>query len=295
MVLTSFYFFIFLAVLTLLYWTLPKRFQWILLLLGSIFFYLFAGLKSIASLVFITALTIWAGAYLIDKISSDRKKTLILIITILINIAILGFFKYYNFFADNINILAKLFHLNGQSLPILKLLLPLGISYYTFQTVGYLIDVYRGIAEPQKNPAKFALFAMFFPSVSIGPIHRYNELAPQLYAHHNFDYTQWTFGIQRILWGLFKKLVIADRLAMFVNPIFNDYGQYAGLYLFIAIIFFAFQIYTDFSGCMDIVIGAGQMFGIKMNENFNTPFFSRSISEFWRRWHITLGAWMKDY
>ncbi|MDR3243180.1 MAG: MBOAT family protein [Elusimicrobiota bacterium] len=309
MILTSFYFFLFLIATVLLYYALPKKFQWILLLGASVFFYLFSGLKMLGLWVFITSVVIWGGAYCIDKFNQkqndasdidtikicERHKKMIILVALFISLGILGFFKYYNFFAENVNVLMKLFHINNSTSPIIKLLLPLGISYWTFQSVGYLIDIYRGMYPAQKNPLKFLLFSMFFPSVSMGPIHRYNDLAPQLFAQHSFDYKQATFGAQRILWGLFKKLVIADRLAMFVNPVFDGYAQYSGFYLLIAIIFFAFQLYADFSGCMDIVIGAGQLFGIKMTENFNKPFFSKSISEFWRRWHMTLGLWMKDY
>jgi D-alanyl-lipoteichoic acid acyltransferase DltB (MBOAT superfamily) len=226
-------------------------------------------------------------------LSSKKKQTFL--ICILVNLVLLGVFKYYNFFAHSVNDLATLLHLTNYSLPLLKLILPLGISYYTFASLGYLIDVYKAKCRPQNNLFKLSLFSMFFPTLTVGPIHSYNNLATQLYEAHCFDYQQFTFGVQRIIWGLLKKLVIADRLALFVNPIFNDYTNYPAIYLVIATIFFAFQFYCDFSGCVDIAIGVGQMFGIKMNENFKQPFFSRTFAEFFRRWHITLFDWFKSY
>jgi D-alanyl-lipoteichoic acid acyltransferase DltB (MBOAT superfamily) len=311
MILSSLWFFLFLSVMALLYYSLLKRFQWILLLIGSIFFYLFSGLQAITVLIFATAFTVYLGAYAINyfeqkskavKEANDKlnksficRKKIVFVLTLLLNFSLLGFFKYYNFFIDNINPIIHFFHITTISLPLLKLILPLGISFYTFQTIGYLTDVYRDTYPPQKNPVKFLLFTMFFPTVSLGPIHRYPDLAPQLFSQHKFDWTQFTFGIQRILWGLFKKLVIADRLAMFVNPVYDNYVNFSGGTLLIAVIFYAFQLYADFSGCMDIVIGSGQIFGIKMTENFRLPYFSRSIREYWQRWHITLGSWLRDY
>lgn len=172
---------------------------------------------------------------------------------------------------------------------------PLGISFYTLSLLGYLFDVYYEIGKPQKNFLKFALFGFYFPVIISGPILRYRDVEQELYAPHKFDYHKFTYGLQRMLWGFFKKLVIAERLAVVVNTIYGDTDTYRGFYIAIAAIGFAFQLYADFSGGMDIVIGLSEALGIPLAENFDRPFFSKSIQEFWRRWHITLGAWLKDY
>lgn len=318
MVLISFDFLIFLLILFLIYYIIPKRFQWWILLAASCVFYLSAGKRQAVFLAF-TGVVIYLGALLIAKIadnqqkweaqnrerlsreermtgakSYERKKQLTVVLAVVLAFGPLAFLKYFNFLAQNINSVSSIFG-TSFSIPTLKLILPLGISFYTFQAVGYLIDVYRGVCEPQKNPFKLGLYVAFFPSVSQGPINCYYDLFSQLLAPHKFDYNQVTFGVQRILWGFFKKLVIADRIMILVNTVYNDPNTYPGFYVIVAIIAFAIQIYADFSGCIDIVIGAAQVFGIILPENFQTPFFSRSISEFWRRWHITLGGWMKYY
>ena len=178
---------------------------------------------------------------------------------------------------------------------VLKLTLPLGISFYTFQSVSYVVDVYRGKHEPQKNFFKYALFVSFFPQLLQGPIGRYERLGSQLYEGHSYDLRNIQFGVQRILWGMLKKMVLADRVNAAVTLIFNNYWNYGGWINVFGVILYSIQLYADFSGGIDITIGVAQMFGITMDENFRQPYFSRSISEFWRRWHITLGTWMKDY
>lgn len=178
---------------------------------------------------------------------------------------------------------------------MVKLATPLGISFYTFQLLGYLIDVYWESERPQHNFAKFCLYGLYFPYIASGPINRYGQLSPQLYAAHKFDYTQCCFGAQRILWGLFKKLVIAERLAVIVDLVYTNYGVYQGPYVWLGAACFGLQLYADFSGAMDIALGVSQCFGIQLPENFQTPFFSKTVSEFWRRWHITLGGWFRDY
>ncbi|MEG0839193.1 MAG: MBOAT family O-acyltransferase [Hydrogenoanaerobacterium sp.] len=318
MALTSFSFLVFFAALFFMYYIIPKKLQWILLLVASIYFYLSAGVK-LSLFLLLTTVTIYAGALAIGNMSQkhkswldknknictteersnqlkvfNRKKKYIIISVLIFNFGILAFLKYAGFFAGNLN---KVFSIVGMdtSIPILNLILPLGISFYTFQAIGYLIDVSRGLCEPQHNFAKFALYTCYFPSVMQGPINRYSDLSPQLFTPHYFNYTQVIFGMQRMLWGFLKKLVIADRLALFVNEVYGNWQNYAGFQFVVATVFFAFQLYTDFSGFMDIAIGASQVLGIKLPENFETPFFSRSISEYWRHWHITLGTWFKDY
>ena len=174
-------------------------------------------------------------------------------------------------------------------------LVPLGVSFYTFSLLGYVIDVYYGIATPQRNYGKLALYGMYFPVIISGPILKYREHGEQFFEEHPFDYHKVTRGLQRMLWGFFKKLVISERLGMLVDTVYGAYTDYAGAYIWIATICYAFQLYTDFSGCMDIVLGMSESFGMELPENFETPFFAKSISEYWRRWHITLGVWMKEY
>ena len=194
----------------------------------------------------------------------------------------------------NINGILSAFGSSGR-LSVLKLTLPLGISFYTFQSVSYVVDVYRGKHEPQKNFFKYALFVSFFPQLLQGPIGRYERLGEQLYEGHAYDLKNIQFGLQRILWGMLKKMVLADRVNAAVTLIFNNYWNYGGWINVFGVILYSIQLYADFSGGIDITIGIAQMFGITMDENFRQPYFSRSISEFWRRWHITLGTWMKDY
>lgn len=198
------------------------------------------------------------------------------------------------FFAGNIDTIFNLLSISV-TVPKINLLLPLGISFYTFQSAGYLIDLYRGKYLPDRNLAKYALFVSFFPQIIQGPIGRHDKLAHQLYAQHKFDYKQAKFGAQLIVWGFFKKLVIADRAAVLVNQVFGNYQQYAGLEIFIAVILYCFQLYADFSGGLDIATGIAQTMGINLAKNFKRPYFAQTISEFWQRWHITLGSWMRDY
>lgn len=213
---------------------------------------------------------------------------------ILLSFGVLAVCKYTNFMIGNINGILAMTKATGR-LSVLKLTLPLGISFYTFQSVSYVVDVYRGKHEPQKNFFKYALFVSFFPQLLQGPIGRYERLGSQLYEGHSYDLRNIQFGVQRILWGMLKKMVLADRVNAAVTLIFNNYWNYGGWINVFGVILYSIQLYADFSGGIDITIGVAQMFGITMDENFRQPYFSRSISEFWRRWHITLGTWMKDY
>jgi D-alanyl-lipoteichoic acid acyltransferase DltB (MBOAT superfamily) len=315
----QFNFWLFLCILISAYYLLPKKFQWIGLLIGSYVFYSFAGLKTIGYILF-TTLSVWIGTILIDKINEKKeielnekkevltpevkrnirtlarkKQRIIFWCVLLINFGILGFLKYFNFLAIS---LTDLFNLvsKGKIEPItLGLLLPLGISFYTFQSMGYLIDVYNGKYKAENNFFKFALFISFFPQIIQGPINRFDKSANQLYETHKFDLKKFEYGIQLILWGLFKKMIIADRAVSVVNQVFNHYDQYGGGITILGILFYSLQQYADFSGGIDVAMGIAELFGIDMAINFKRPYFSTSLSEFWRRWHITLGSWMRDY
>ena len=210
---------------------------------------------------------------------------------ILLNLGILGLFKYYDFFVTEF---AQLFHLSTEGL-LLKVILPVGISFYTFQALSYSIDVYRGKIEPTKDIVAFFAFISFFPQLVAGPIERATHLLPQFQKKREFDYDTAVDGMRQILWGLFKKIVVADNCAVYVNQVFANSGSHSGSTLLLAAVFFTFQIYGDFSGYSDIAIGTAKLFGIRLMRNFNVPYFSRDIAEFWRRWHISLTTWFRDY
>ena len=219
---------------------------------------------------------------------------IILVSNIVLNLAILGFFKYYYFFIDSFIDLFSLFNVTLQA-STLQIILPVGISFYTFQALSYSIDVYRKKIEPTKDIVAFFAFVSFFPQLVAGPIERATNLLPQFYVSRKFDYDTAVDGMRQILWGLFKKIVVADNCAIYVNQVFADYTNQSGSTLLLGAIFFAFQIYGDFSGYSDIAIGTAKLFGIKLLRNFNVPYFSRDIAEFWRRWHISLNTWFVDY
>lgn len=230
----------------------------------------------------------------IEKSFTKTKKRRWLVLSILVNLGFLGFFKYYNFFAEN---LAQAFTLFGNQLDIrsLNIILPVGISFYTFQTLSYSIDVYREKIKPTKDIVAFGAYVSFFPQLVAGPIERAQNLLPQFSVKRYFDKTQASNGMRQILWGLFKKLVIADNCANIVNPIFENYQSQHSLILVLGAVLFAFQIYGDFSGYSDIAIGTAKLFGFRLMTNFRMPYFSRDIAEFWRRWHISLSTWFRDY
>ena len=224
----------------------------------------------------------------LERIKEKKYQKAIVIITLILNFGMLGILKYLNFIILNVNRI-----LRGH-LSYLELVLPIGISFYTFQSMGYLLDVYWKKTKAEKNLFRFALFLSFFPQILQGPIGRHSRLACQLYENHRWEWKRAEEGVQRILWGFFKKLVLADTAAPFVDALFDQYQTYSGLAVF-AVLAYSIQLYGDFSGGMDIVIGVGKLFGITLDENFQRPYFARSITDFWHRWHITLGTWMKDY
>lgn len=294
---TSFAFLCFFACILILYYVIPKKLQWALLLLCSIIYYLASGNAFLIVYPLFSALVCYLGTALLQKTgeADAKRRKFILLCTVLANLAVLIVLKYVNFGIYTIDGIAQLFGNSKQLIPTVNFLVPLGVSFYTFSMLGYVADVYYGLAKPQKNFGKLALYGMYFPVILSGPILKYREHGEQFFETHPFVYAKVTRGLQRIVWGFFKKLVISERLGTLVDTVYGQYAEYPGAYIWIATICYAFQLYTDFSGCMDIVLGVSECFGITLPENFDTPFFAKSISEYWRRWHITLGVWMKEY
>lgn len=314
---TTVAFFVFLLAGIVVYYVLPKNVQWIWLLILSYIYYFTFSIKASLFMVFATVTIYFGGIWLQniqntgDRYLKDNKETLsredkkaykeslrrkkrwVLFLILLLDFGMLAVVKYSNFAIENINSVLGL--IGKEPIGLLGMGLPLGISFFTFQSVSYAIDVYQGKYECEKNIFKMGLFVSFFPQLLQGPIGRYDRLGKQLYSGHSFNLKNVEYGLQRIGWGLFKKVVIADRAAVLVLNVFNNYEAYSGFHYIMAVLMYSVDLYMDFSGGIDIVIGAAQMFGITMDENFRQPYFSRSISEFWRRWHITLGTWMKDY
>jgi len=293
MLFNSIHFLIFFPSVLILYFAIPHKYRWILILISSYYFYMSWRVDYIVLLI-LSTLVDYYSAISISKTNKKYKKNFFLVISLCSNIGILVLFKYFTFINNSIGDLLDIFTIKFTPLE-LNVLLPLGISFYTFQTLGYTIDVYRGKKEPEKHLGIFACYVSFFPQLVAGPIERAKNLLPQFYEKHNFEYNRVTNGLKLMLWGFFKKLVIADTAALVVNQVYNNVGEYSGSPLILATIFFAFQIYCDFSGYSDIAIGAAQVLGFKLMKNFKRPYFSKSIVEFWRRWHISLSTWFRDY
>ena len=317
MLFTSLGFIAFIAVLLVVYYLVPKKRQWMLLLAASYFFYSFSGLENFAFII-ATTLSCFFVAKAMEKMKAKedeyvslnkenmdkdarkayrakekKKRRRLLIFGLVFNFGILAVLKYTAFALGNINSLLGLFGVREMSIP--SLLLPMGISFFIFQSTGYLIDVYRGKTYAEKNVAKLALFVSFFPQLAQGPISRHSDLAPQLFEGHSFNTKNVKFGIQRIIWGYFKKLVIADRILVAIRFLVDNTSTYTGAYTFVLIILYSIEIYADFTGGIDITIGIAEAMGIKVTENFKRPFSSTSTKEYWNRWHITMGSWFTDY
>lgn len=302
MLFNSLQFAIFLPIVFLLYWGIfdyalrrcRYQLQWqnAFVVVASYLFYGWWNWRFLLLIAF-TSFCSWGSGWLIHRnLASSRKKAkLWTALNIIVNLLILVTFKYYDFFVSEF---CGLFHLSGDSL-LINVILPVGISFYTFQALSYSIDVYRGKIEPTKDILAFFAFISFFPQLVAGPIERATHLLPQFLQKRTFSYDQAADGMRQILWGLFKKIVIADTCATYVDSIFNSYSQQPGSALLIAAVLFTFQIYGDFSGYSDIAIGTAKLFGISLMRNFNNPYFSRDIAEFWRRWHISLTTWFRDY
>ena len=288
------------------YYILPSKIRWLALLIMSYTFYFIGGGGTIVYLIF-TTITTYLAARGIDFLNYKNheakkkqqekllkkiklQKRLMVAFAAISNFSLLFFFKYWNYTVTTINGL-----LDAERLPVFELILPLGISFYIFQSIGYVIDVYRNKYKAEKNIFKFALFVSFFPQIVQGPISRFEQLGNQLFNSKPFSYDNLREGIQLAMWGYLKKLVIADRAAIVVNQVFNHYTDYDGGIILLGVIFYCIQLYCDFSGGIDISRAVAKMFGIDLVENFKRPIFAKSLADFWRRWHISLGSWMKDY
>jgi len=287
---------VFLPSVFLLYWFAFKgnlRAQNFLLVAASFLFYGWWDWRFLLLLIFSSGIDFVTGL-MIHQTPNHRKRKWLLMMSIVTNLGILGFFKYFNFFVDNF---IEAFRLFGHEIEpyTLRIILPVGVSFYTFQALSYTIDVYRGKLVPTRDPVAYFAFISFFPQLVAGPIERATNLLPQFYTPRVFDYGKAVDGLRQILWGLFKKIVIADNCARYADMIFNNYTDYGGSTLLLGTVFFAFQIYCDFSGYSDIAIGTARLFGFDLMRNFAFPYFSRDIAEFWRRWHISLSTWFRDY
>ena len=317
MLFTSYGFLAFLAILFVVYYFAPHKWQWGILLAASYAFYAFAGPQYLL-FILLTTLSSYAVARLMArghmreeaylaihkaemekdarkayKAAQKKKRFHLLVGGLVLNFGVLAVLKYTGFAVYNLNGILAAFGKEPLSIP--SLLLPMGISFYTFQTMGYLIDVYRGKVVAEKNPARLALFVSFFPQLVQGPISRYSDLADQLYVEHRFDGRVFSRGLWRILWGYFKKLVIADRVLVAMNTMLDAPEDFRGAYVLLLILLYSAQIYADFTGGIDITIGVAEALGIRLTENFERPFSSTSTKEYWRRWHITMGTWFTDY
>lgn len=284
--------FFFIAIVTL-YFSMPHRYRWVLLLLGSYFFYMCWNWKYISLIIVSTLIDYFAARRMAElPVQRDRRKYLIL--SFVANLGLLFVFKYFNFFAESLNQTVHIFDLVIQ-IPHVDVLLPVGISFYTFQTLSYSVDVYRGNIAHEKHFGIFALYVAFFPQLVAGPIERAGRLLPQFYEKNYFDEKRIVSGLRLMLWGLFKKIAIANRLAIYVDAVYGNIDLFSGMTLLFATYLFAFQIYCDFSGYSDIAIGAARVLGYDLMRNFNRPYFSKTINEFWSRWHISLSTWFRDY
>lgn len=301
MIFNTINYFIFFCIVFILYYLLQNRYRWILLLSASIIFYLLGGGATIVTPIIIIISTYICGVF-IDKSNNINRKKKIFSAGIVINLGLLIFYKYINFFIvsfiDGLNFIkqmAGIEQISNYPSFFKQIFVPLGISYITFQAIGYLIELKRGNHKPEKNLGLFATYLMFFPKLLSGPVERAHNFLPQLHQDHKFNYQEIVAGLKRILWGLFLKLVVADRLGLYTDSVFNNYQHHTGLTLLVASIFFTIQLFADFAGYSAIAIGCAQILGYKLMENFNNPFIAKSVTEFWRRWHISLTTWVNDY
>lgn len=284
---------LFLPMVFTLYWLVPHKYRWGIVLASSYYFYMCWNAKYLLLIMFITS-TSFVGALLVERAKTKEMKKRWVGGVILSSLALLFIFKYFNFISQTIT---SLFRMASVSAPdvALSLLLPVGISFYTFQSIGYIVDVYKGDIEAEHHIGKYAAFVAFFPQLVAGPIERARNLMPQLKTERHFDYDQAAYGVKLMAWGYFKKIVVADTLAGYVDKVYADMHFFSGSARFFVIFFFTIQIYCDFSGYSDIARGTAKLFGVELMENFKSPYFSKSIREFWRRWHISLSTWFRDY
>ncbi|WP_242651764.1 MBOAT family O-acyltransferase [Ruminiclostridium cellulolyticum] len=292
MLFNSIEFLIFFPLVTALYFLLPHKIRWFLLLISSCVFYM-AFVPKYILILGVTIVVDYFAGIIIARMQGDNKR-IFLIVSLITNIGMLFVFKYFNFFNENIKHLADFLNWNY---PIsgLSIILPIGLSFHTFQSMSYIIEVYRGKQQPEKHFGIYALYVMYYPQLVAGPIERPQNMLWQFHTEHSFDAHRVSDGMKLMAWGLFKKVVIADNLALVVNSIYGNPTQVNGLSLVVATYFFAFQIYCDFSGYTDIARGASRVMGIELMQNFKRPYFSKTISELWKRWHISLSSWFSDY
>jgi D-alanyl-lipoteichoic acid acyltransferase DltB (MBOAT superfamily) len=293
MLFNSFEFLLFFPIVTLLYFLLPYKHRWLWLLSASCFFYAFFKWYYIFILVFTIVIDYFAGIWIHNSKGVKRKWALGL--SLAANIGVLGLFKYYYFIIDNFNAAIWKVGIHEQYSPLWQFVLPIGLSFHTFQAMSYTIEVYRDNQKVERNFGIYALYVMFYPQLVAGPIERPQNVLHQFYEKFDFDYERVKSGVRLMLWGFFKKVLIADNLSIFVDKVYGDLPQYQGLPLIVATLFYSLQIFCDFSGYSDIAIGSARVMGIKLMNNFDRPYFSKSISEFWRRWHISLSTWFRDY
>ena len=293
MIFNSVVFVLFYIIVTALYFILPHKFRWGLLLAASCYFYMAFVPVYILILGFTIVVDYFAGIFIENTIDAKKRKQLLLC-SLVANIGVLVFFKYYNFLNTNISILLNNFNARNP-LPFLTILLPIGLSFHTFQAMSYTIEVYRGNQKAEKHFGIYSLYVMFYPQLVAGPIERPQNILHQMHENHEFDYANMVDGLKQMLWGFFKKLVVADRLSIYVNSIFDHAEVHNGSSIAIACLFFSAQIYCDFSGYSDIAIGSAKTMGFDLMTNFRRPYFAKSINEFWSRWHISLSTWFRDY
>ncbi|PHR45589.1 MAG: membrane-bound O-acyltransferase family protein [Fluviicola sp.] len=293
MLFNSFEFLLFFPTVVLLYYFIPVKFRWLFLLISSYYFYM--NWKPVyAFLIFFSTIITWTAGILISQNKNKRLKKTVLVGSLVINLSILFTYKYLGFINDNLNELINFFNLRME-IPDFDILLPVGISFYTFQSVGYTLDIYRGDLKPEKHLGVYALFVSFFPQLVAGPIERAKNLLPQFHETKKFKIENFKTGMYLIIWGYFMKVVISDRIGMYVDATYNNLDLHNGTTLLISTIFFSFQIYCDFAGYSSIAIGAAKIMGFNLMTNFRRPYFSVNISEFWSRWHISLSTWFRDY
>ncbi len=293
MLFNSFQFFIFFPIVTFLYFLIPYRFRWLHLLIASCIFYC-AFIPVYIFILFFTIIIDYFAGLLISG-STGIKRKWWLIASLVSNIGVLAFFKYYNFFVDNFNSLLHAAHISYGTLPFVSIILPIGLSFHTFQAMSYTIEVYRGNQTPERHFGIYALYVMYYPQLVAGPIERPQHMLHQFYERHDPDPSQIGSGLRLMAWGFFKKMVVADHLAIYVDKVFDNPLKFSGFPSIAAVFFFTFQIYCDFSAYTDIARGASRIMGIQLMRNFSFPYFSSSIGEFWSRWHISLSTWFRDY
>lgn len=293
MLFNSLEYIVFLPLVVAAYFALPQRHRWILLLTASYYFYACWKAEYLLLIVFSTSIDYWAGLRM-GRYETKKQRRPYLLFSLITNLGTLFAFKYFNFFNDSARVVFDQLNI-FYDVPAFDVLLPVGISFYTFQTLAYSIDVYRGIQKPERHLGIFALYVTFFPQLVAGPIERSTNLIPQFRQTHSFSYERTVDGLKLIMWGFFKKLVIADRVAYYVNQVYGSPEMYGGAPILLATYLFAFQIFCDFSAYTDIAIGSARIMGYELMENFRRPYFSKSIREFWSRWHISLSTWFRDY